>query len=352
MHTLKLLFAAAAASLAISCAQTPSQPKMPDFPPAEPPAHDPVAIECDGTWYLYSTGFGVAIFTSKDRKDWTYAGRVFQQPPQWAVESVPNYKGHTWAPDISFHDGLYYLYYSCSSFGKNDSAIGVATNVTLDPESPDYKWEDHGPVITSKGGRDAWNAIDPNLFVDEDGSAWLSYGSFWTGVKMVQLDSTLLRPMQPQAVIDLCTRPEGTVEDTSKSDTAIKPDPRGPEYDPGNGAVEAPFIVKRGGYYWLFLSYDLCCRGPKSTYKVVVGRSSDIRGPYVDRNGVSLLEGGGTVVLSGNKRYPGVGHCAVVPTPDGDQLFFHGYDRKIKYNAHLLVRPIKWGTDGWPAVEL
>lgn len=347
-HTLVLL-TLSALSL---CACSQRRGRMMEFSPSEPPAHDPVAICCDSTWYLFSTGFGVNIFTSKDGENWDFSGHVFENPPQWALETVPGYKGHTWAPDISFHDGLYYLYYSCSSFGKNDSAIGVAVNKTLDPESPDYKWEDRGCVVRSKGGRDMWNAIDPNLFVDDDGTPWLSFGSFWTGVKMVQLDSTLTRTVQPQTVIDLCTRPEGTVEDTSKSDKAIKPDPRGKEYDPGNGAVEAPFIVKRGGYYWLFLSYDLCCRGEKSTYKIVCGRSESVTGPYYDRDGVSLLDGGGTVVLKGNERYPGVGHCAVVPSEDGDKLFFHGYDKKIKYNSHLLIRPLRWAQDGWPEAEL
>lgn len=332
-----------------ACAQ-PSG-RMPKFRPAEPPAHDPVAIQCDGTWYLFCTGFGVHMFTSQDQVNWKFAGQVFDTPPQWAKETVPGYRGHTWAPDVFYRDGLYYLYYSCSSFGKNDSAIGVATNKTLNPESPDYKWEDHGCVVRSVAGRDDWNAIDPNLFVDEDGKGWMSFGSFWGGLKLVQLDSTLTRVAEPQVWYPLCTRPEGTAEDTSETDTAIKADSRGKAFDPGNGAVEAPFIVKRDGYYYLFASYDLCCRGPKSTYKVVVGRSKKVTGPYMDKEGVSLLEGGGTVVVSGNEQYPGVGHCAVVASPEGDKLFFHGYDKKIKYNAHLLIRPIQW-QDGWPVVSL
>lgn len=319
---------------------------------AQPPAHDPVAIQCDGTWYLFCTGNGVSIFTSPDREHWDYSGRVFENPPQWALETVPGYHGHTWAPDIFHHDGLYYLYYSCSSFGKNDSAIGVATNRTLNPASEDYHWEDRGCVVRSVAGRDLWNAIDPNLFIDEDNTAWLSFGSFWGGIKMVRLDSTLTRVAEPQEWYPLCRRPEGTAEDTSATDEAIKADPRGPDFDPGNGAVEAPFIVKRNGYYYLFVSYDLCCRGAKSTYKVVAGRSQKVTGPYLDKDGVSLMEGGGTPVLVGNERYPGVGHCAVVPTEDGDQLFFHCYDKEMNYNSHLLTRPLSWDRDGWPVVSL
>lgn len=322
-----------------------------EFPPSMPPAHDPAVICCDGTWYLFCTGFGVHVFTSSDLVNWHFSGRVFDNPPQWALDSVPGYRGHTWAPDISYHDGTYYLYYSCSSFGKNDSAIGVATNRTLDPASPLYKWEDHGCVVRSVGGRDNWNAIDPNLFVDEDGTPWLSFGSFWDGIRLVQLDSTLTRPAEPQVWYPLCTRPEGTAEDTSLTDTAIHADPRGKAFDPGNGAVEAPFIVKRDGWYYLFVSYDLCCRGPKSTYKVVCGRAKEVTGPYLDKAGVPLLEGGGTVVLAGNARYPGVGHCAVVAAPGGDLLVFHCYDRDFGYNAHLLASPLRW-EDGWPAAAL
>lgn len=346
--TLKHLIAVLAFSLALCAA---AQPRFPEFNPSEPPTHDPVAIQCEGTWYLFSTGFGVSIFTSDDQVNWSYSGRVFEKAPEWARAMVPGYRGHTWAPDILFHGGKYYLYYSCSSFGKNDSAIGVTVNKTLNPASPDYKWEDWGCVVRSVGGRDSYNAIDPNVFIDEDGTGWLSFGSFWQGIRLVKLDSTLTRPAEPQVWYPLCRRPEGTVEDTSQTDTAIKADKRGKDFDPGNGAVEAPFIVKRDGWYYLFVSYDLCCRGPKSTYKVVVGRSRNVIGPYLDREGVSLMEGGGTVVVSGNERYPGVGHCAVVPTGEGDKLFFHAYDKEIGYNAHLLVRPIGWES-GWPAVKL
>lgn len=334
----------------LSCAQP--QARAPKFPPAEPPAHDPVAIMCEGTWYLFSTGFGINFFTSTDLVNWTWAGRVFENAPQWAVNMVPGYKGHTWAPDIAFHDGLYYLYYSCSSFGKNDSAIGVATNRTLDPSSPEYRWEDHGCVVRSVAGRDLWNAIDPNLFIDVDGTGWLSFGSFWGGIKLVKLDSSLTGVAEPQVWYPLCRRPEGTTPDIVSTDEAVRPDFRGEDFHPGNGAVEAPFIVRRGPWYYLFVSYDLCCRGAKSTYKVVVGRSDSVNGPYYDREGIPMMEGGGTVVLAGNERYPGVGHCAVVSLPDGDRMLFHGYDKKKRYSAHLLVRPLLWDADGWPVVNL
>ena len=317
-----------------------------------PFVHDPVVAECDGSWYMFTTGLGIDILKSYDFHNWSYEGHVFDKAPEWAVGSVPGYNGHTWAPDICFHDGLYYLYYSCSSFGKNTSAIGVATNRTLDPDSRKYKWKDHGCVVSSVAGRDLWNAIDPNLFIDVDGTPWLSFGSFWGGIKLVRLDSSLLKVAEPQEWYPICRRPEGTAEDTSQTDTKITADPRGTDYDPGNGAVEAPFIVRRNGQYYLFVSYDLCCRGAQSTYKVVVGRADKVTGPYYDAAGIPLMQGGGTVVVSGDDRFPGVGHCAVVRRDGDDYLVFHAYDREYDYTSVLLTRRIEWDSEGWPKVIL
>ena len=331
--TLKHLTALFGTLFLVLAASAQGVRREPAFNPLQPAAHDPVAVRCGDTWYLFSTGFGISVLTSQDLKSWEPAGRVFDTPPQWALDTVPGYHGHTWAPDILYHGGTYYLYYSCSSFGKNDSAIGVATNRTLDPSSPDYRWEDRGCVVRSVAGRE-------------------SFGSFWGGIKLVRLDASLTRVAEPQEWFPLCRRPEGTAEDTSETDDAIKADPRGKDFDPGNGAVEAPFIVRHGDWYYLFVSYDLCCRGPKSTYKVVVGRSDKVTGPYVDAAGTPLMQGGGTVVVSGNDRYPGVGHCAVVSTEGGEKMLFHAYDRETGYNAGLLVRPVTWDRNGWPSIRL
>lgn len=317
-----------------------------------PMAHDPVVAFCEGRYYLFTTGYGVGVMSSADMKTWESEAPALSEIPKWALESVPGYRGHTWAPDIFYHDGTWYLYYSCSSFGKNSSAIGVATNKTLNPKSPDFKWVDHGPVVESVPGRDNWNAIDPNVIIDENGDGWMNFGSFWGGIKMVKLDKTLTKVAEPQVWYGLCYRPEGTLPSYDEPDTAIKPDARGKIFDPGEGAVEAPFIFKKGDWYYLFVSYDLCCRGEKSTYKVVVGRSKKVTGPYVDHKGVSLMEGGGTLVVEGNPQYAGVGHSATVTFNGKDYLFFHGYDMKDASRAHLMIREITWNADGWPKVTL
>jgi len=111
--------------------------------------HDPVLIKQDSVYHLFCTGRGISNWSSTDLQHWKAEASVFTTPPQWAMDAVPGFKGHIWAPDISYYNGLYYLYYSISAFGKNSSCIGLATNKTLDTSSPDYQWADHGKIIES-----------------------------------------------------------------------------------------------------------------------------------------------------------------------------------------------------------
>lgn len=313
-----------------------------------PNAHDPVAAYCDGRYYVFTTGMGV--MSSEDMVNWRIEDRVFDKIPQWAADK--GFRGMPWAPDIQYLNGKWYIYYSYSGFGKNKSAIGVATNKTLNPESPDFGWEDQGMIVESVPGRDEWNAIDANVTLDENGDAWLAFGSFWRGIKMAKLNADCTRLSEPQEWYPVSRRPEGTAPETVSTDTAVRPDPRGLDFDAGNGAVEAPFIFKHDGMYYLFVSFDLCCRGAKSTYNVVVGRSECIHGPYFDKDGVNMMEGGGTVIVKGNGQYAGAGHCAVVTFDGKDYMFMHGYDKDYDYDSRLLVREISWTEDGWPVVNL
>ena len=339
-------FLICAAALLLGASLMARNPESGEF--EYPDAHDPVAAFCDGRYYVFTTGMG--IMSSDDLTHWRFEGRVLEETPEWAADK--GFRGMPWAPDVQFHNGQYYVYYSYSHFGRNLSAIGVATNKTLNPESPDYRWEDRGMIIESVPGRDEWNAIDANVIVDENGTGWLAFGSFWRGIKMFRLDETMTRIAEPQEWYPLCRRPEGTTKKISGGEDGIEHDPRGRDFDPGDGAVEAPFIFRHGDWYYLFVSYDLCCRGAASTYNVVVGRAAEVTGPYLDREGKSLMDGAGTVVARGNGRYSGVGHCAVVNFDGKDYMFMHGYDKEYDYRSKLLIREISWTPDGWPEIKL
>ncbi len=295
--------------------------------------HDPVIIKTDGNYHLYCTFKGIASFTSDNLIDWKYTGSVFDQAPEWTVENVTDFKGHIWAPDILYHEGLYYIYYSVSSFAKNTSCIGVATNATLDTLSVNYQWKDHGIVVQSVPGRDLWNAIDPNIAFDNEGGAWMTFGSFWEGIKLVKLDSTLLRIEQPEQWYTIARR-----ERSFKI----------PDRKPGDAAIEAPFIFKKNDYYYLFVSFDYCCRGVESNYKIMVGRSKNITGPYIDKDGIDMFYGGGSIVLKGDDRYPGLGHNSVYTFDDEDYLVFHAYDSEDNGKPVLRIMKLDWDEEQWP----
>ncbi len=297
--------------------------------------HDPVMIKEGDTYYLFCTGWGISVYSSTDMQEWKEEERVFENPPQWAIDAIAGFKGHIWAPDISHHEGQYYLYYSVSAFGKNTSCIGVATNKTLDPNHPDFKWVDHGKVIQSIPGRDLWNAIDPNLAFDDQDNPWMTFGSFWSGMKLVKMDESLSKIAEPQEWYTISKRERDFTTD---------------DYKAGEGAVEAPFIFKKNGYYYLFVSFDKCCKGVESTYKIMVGRSENIAGPYYDKAGERMDQGGGSLVLQGNESWSGVGHNSAYTFDGKDYLVSHAYDLKDEGKPKLIIREISW-KEGWPVVS-
>lgn len=285
--------------------------------------HDPVVIKQDGSYVLFFTGPGLPMRRSEDLVHWETAGQVFSELPDWAREEVPGVE-FPWAPDISFYNDRYHLYYSLSTFGSQRSVIGLATNETLDPERSNYEWTDRGKVVESRPGAVDYNAIDPNVAFDEDGEPWLAWGSYWGGIKMRKLDPETGLPSDTDTTLySLAARP---IED----------------------AIEAPYIVRHEGYYYLFVSWDRCCNGAQSTYKIVVGRSEDITGPYVDRSGTPMMEGGGTMVLASHGRIRGPGHNAVLSEEDRHYLVHHFYDAQEGGVSKLQIRSLVWGKEGWP----
>ena len=304
--------------------------------------HDPAIIREGDTLYVFSTdgrpqgGGFIPIRCSKDLYNWSHCGTVFEQLPEWASREIPGTRG-IWAPDISYFKGKYHLYYSVSTFGKNNSAIGLVTNTTLDPSSPDYKWQDQGMVIRSTAGVSDWNAIDGNLVLEGKDKAWLCWGSFWGGIKMRRIDRATGKLSE---------------EDTTLYSIAARPREGEHQTPPVTGAIEAPFIIKHGRYWYHFVSFDFCCRGAKSTYKIMVGRSRKVTGPYVDKEGRLMTEGGGTLLLDATQgdQWVGPGHCAVLQDVSGDYLVFHAYDGlSQRSRSELKISTIVW-ENGWPRV--
>ncbi|AVT32889.1 arabinan endo-1,5-alpha-L-arabinosidase [Plantactinospora sp. BC1] len=277
--------------------------------------HDPTVVKRPtGGYLMVHTGDNVALKTSTDRTAWRNAGSAFPGGAPWTL-SYTNGGRNLWAGDISYHNGQYWLYYSASSFGSNRSAIFLATS----PTGTSGSWTNRGLVIESRTS-DNFNAIDPNLAVDDQGRWWLSFGSFWSGLKLVQVN--------PSNGLRL----DGTIRSIAGR---------------GGGAIEAPYIFKRGAYYYLWVSWDMCCRGASSTYRVMVGRSTSITGPYLDRNGRDMNAGGGTEILAGHDNVRGPGHQAVFADNDGDILVYHYYN--ASNGAALLgINRIGYDNAGWP----
>jgi arabinan endo-1,5-alpha-L-arabinosidase len=295
--------------------------------------HDPVIMKDGDAWYVFCTGGRpgqgiIPIRSSNDLHHWTLAGSVFDALPEWAAKEIPGARG-AWAPDISYYNGRFHLYYAVSTFGSRNSAIGLATNRALNPKSPDYHWTDEGLVLRSYQARDDWNAIDPNLFVEDPTHVWLNWGSFWGGIKMRRVDPKTGK--------------------LSADDTTLYALASRPRAEPIGGSIEAPFLIRHGDYFYLFVSFDRCCRGVNSTYNVVVGRSRTVTGPYLDREGKPMTEGGGTLVIAATTpNWRGPGHEAVLQEKSVDYLLFHAYHGATG-RPFLHISTMQW-QDGWPRV--
>lgn len=278
-------------------------------------AHDPTVIKkANGEYLLAFTANGVGLKSSDDRTTWNDVGAAFPGGTPWADEYTGGDR-NLWAPELKYANGQYYLWYSASSFGSNRSAIFLATS----PSGASGTWTHRGVVVESRAG-DTFNAIDPAVTEDQNGNWWMSFGSFWSGIKLIRLDpSTGMR--SGSEFHGIASR--------------------------GGDAVEAPTIHHRNGYYYLFVSFDRCCQGADSTYRVMVGRSRSITGPYVDRAGTPMTNGGGTEILAGHGSVHGPGHQTVLADSDADVLFYHYYrDDGV---AQLGINLLRY-DDGWPSV--
>jgi arabinan endo-1,5-alpha-L-arabinosidase len=292
--------------------------------------HDP-ALVAGGpgqNWYVFSTGEPsvgggtIQIRSSPNGHDWAFAGTVWDSIPSWLTKEIPGVN-NLWAPEIYHYRGTYYLYYVASKFGTNDSVIALATNTTLDPHNAAYKWVDRGQVLRSEPSDD-YNALDPAIIEDGRGRPYMAFGSYWSGIRMLPLDW-----------------PSGHVAPNAGEPLRLASRQEPPH------AIEAPYIVHRAGWYYLFTSWDACCRGVDSTYRIVIGRSRLVTGPYLDRDGKSLLDGGGSTFLATSGDQVGPGGESV---SDGI-LAYHYYDRADGGKPHLALQHLSWSADGWPEIS-
>ena len=205
-----------------------------------------------------------------------------------------------------------------------NSSIGYATNTTLDPDSPDYKWEDKGKVIDFRKGGEGVNCIDPNVFVDEDGRVWLFYGSYKAGLRLVELNpetGLLLDPENPKVTTITTSLGEGV------------------------------FVIKSPEYYYIFASRGICCKGLDSNYQMVMGRSKTLEGPYLTRDGKSWVDNRYTLFLAGNEEEPGRGHNGFYTENGVTYIVYHAYTRSANGRSLLNIKPLHIDEEGWPTLD-
>lgn len=286
-------------------------------------AHDPTMIRVGDTYYRFWTGDFVPTATSKDLLHWSKGPNVYSTYPDWSKTWLAGISGQTfnfpWAPDVASFGGRVHLYSSFSAkFGANISCITHLSTSDIGAGS----WTDHGPVICTNGS-EKYNAIDADVGFDADGRGYLAFGSFWDGIFAFELN-----------------------EDGSRKGSDLVRLAHAEQ-------IEAPVLFRRCGYHYLLVTWGLCCPGEgrsvnQLSYRVAVGRSENILGPYLDKAGKPLLEGGGTLVVQGDKvDWAAAGHSDVLVQDDKIYHTYHAY-RQSNGAAVLRITPLVFDEDGWP----
>jgi arabinan endo-1,5-alpha-L-arabinosidase len=285
-------------------------------------AHDPSAVTEYGSdsFIYFATGQGIVSRTSNNMINWTAGPSVFASPPSWTETAVPGFTGLFWAPDVSYFDGVYHLYYAVSTFGSQVSAIGMATSASIDPSNHNYEWVDHGPVIQSTTGS-AYNTIDPSILVNTDGSVWMSFGSYWDGIYIAQINPAT-----------------GMRENNTVTRVA------------DNSQIEASYLYQHNGYYYLFVNFGMCCMGVDSTYNIRVGRSTSITGPFLDANGNPMISGGGTLLLGSEGKYIGPGQVGILDENNQYFMSYHYYDGDNDGDPTFAMDQLYWTGNNWPSL--
>jgi len=266
--------------------------------------HDPSTITLDnGKYYVYGTGGGSLV--SDD--GWT-----------WRRGARPALTGL--APDVIHIGDRYYMYVARGTGPQPHAEVDVIWSKTLDPNSPDYKWTEGGMVVNSDGVEDS-NAIDPGVLLDHNtGRLWLVYGSYFGYIRQVELNP----------------KTGGRLD---------------PKVKPRNLAIncEASDMIFHDGWYYLLATHGSCCAGADSGYNIRMGRSRAVTGPFLDGEGVDMIQGGGKLLIGSGGRYVGAGHFGLLDLGDGVQKFSMHWEADLdRGGASVLdIRPLLW-KDGWP----
>lgn len=296
--------------------------------------HDPSLLDFDGTYLCFNTSGNsfCDLRTSKDLKTWKPVGPIMSAAPEWVRKQIPHRS--TWAP-AALKLGKTLRVYFCASerFGQNSSVIGMVECLNFNPDKPQEGWQDRGKLIESKSSTDNFNAIDPDVFVDQKGRHWMTYGSYWSGLYMVELDpktGLVLDPKKPARHI--------------ASNTGERGNP-----------LEAPYLAYHGGYYYLFVVYGLAAQGVRSTYRMMVGRSKSMDDPFMGFDGKPMTEGGHSDLLKSSPPMFAPGGGNIFQDRHGKWMIaYHFYDGRKYWHRDMWGRPVMqvrdviWGKDGWP----
>lgn len=318
---LHLICSVAAISAGIFCTAELSLAQLPAFGTTS--AHDPSTLTefAPGDFVYFCTGWGIPSRYSTDMIHWNAGAPVFSTPPAWTTTAVPGAGNDFWAPDVSYFDGEYHLYYAVSTFGSQTSAIGMATTPTLNPSENDFQWTDHGPVIQSNTSS-PYNTIDPSILQNTDGTLWMSFGSYWNGIYVTQLDPS----------------------------TGLRKPNTSPVQIADNSSIEASYLYQHNGYYYLFVNFGQCCMGVNSTYNIRVGRSTSITGPFLDENNKPMLHGGGTLLLGSEGKYIGPGQVGILDDNNQYWMSYHYYDGTNNGAPTYALEQLYWTVNNWPTL--
>ena len=300
--------------------------------------HDPSTITKEGTdYFYYYTGTGIQARESTDGTTWTNNPQIFATAPAWTTTAVPGAGNDFWAPDVTFLNGKYYMYYSVSTFGSQVSAIGLATNPTLNPSDANYAWTDSGSPVIQSNSTTGYNTIDPSILQDSvSGNVYLSFGSFFQGVYQVQLDPTTGK-------IKSGATPARLADNFANNSNNFF-----------NG-IEASYQLQHDGFYYLFYNWGACCAGVTSTYNIRVARSTSPNGPFLDQNNVNVANGsasnpGGTLFLATNGNQIGPGQFSFFNNNGVQEFGYHYYDGNQNGASIEGLRDLYWTAGDWPSI--